>query len=326
MNPAPDFASFSPVVAAMLGRYRPSTSRDYENALKEIIQEIALLGLWRGKFFEHAALYGGTALRILYGLDRFSEDLDFSLLKLRPGFRLEPYLGAVREELSSLGFAVTVEAREKRVRTAIDSAFIKAGTRDHLLRIGVPDAVSSRVHIGSTLQVRLEVDTDPPGGFETEARVLLQPIPFAVNTLREPDLFAGKLHAILQRKWKSRVKGRDYYDLVWYLGRGTKVRLAHLEARLRQAGGWSGESRLGLGELKALLSARFAAVDFDAARKDVLPFLRDPEAVALWSREFFEGLLARLEGTLETSARPPSGGTLSAPTRRPGTSPRRRTR
>ena len=299
MKTASEIPPFSPAVATMLGRYRPATARDYENALKEIIQEIALLGLYRAKFFEHAALYGGTALRILYGLDRFSEDLDFSLLLPRPGFRLEPYLGAISVELASLGFVVKVEAREKRVKTAIDSAFVKAGTREHLLRIGVPDAISSRVHIDSTLQVRLDVDTDPPGDFETEARVLLQPIPFAVNTFREPDLFAGKLHAILQRSWKSRVKGRDCYDLVWFLARGTKVRvrLAHLDARLRQTGGWTGKSQLGLEELKALLSARFAAIDFDAARKDVLPFLRDPETVTLWSREFFDGLLARLEGT-----------------------------
>ena len=301
MKTASEIPPFSPAVATMLGRCRPATARDYVNSLMDLIQEIALLGLYRAKFFEHAALYGGTALRILYGLDRFSEDLDFSLLLPRPGFRLDPYLGAIRTELASLGFVVKVEAREKRVKTAIDSAFVKAGTREHLFRIGVPDAISSRVHIDSTLQVRLDVDTDPPGDFETEARVLLQPIPFAVNTFREPDLFAGKLHAILQRSWKSRVevKGRDYYDLVWYLARGTKVRvrLAHLEARLRQTGGRTGNSRLGLEELKALLLARFAAVGFDAAGKDVLPFLRDPEAVTLWSREFFDGLLARLEGT-----------------------------
>jgi predicted nucleotidyltransferase component of viral defense system len=295
MNPG--VAPFSPAVTAMLERYRPVTARDYEDALKEIIQEIALLGLWRAKFFEHAAFYGGTALRILYGLDRFSEDLDFSLLKPQPGFRLEPYLGAIKAELASLGIAVKVEARDKRVETAIDSAFIKAGTREHLLRIPVPDALSSRVHLDSILKVKLDVDTDPPGDFETEAKVLLQPIPFAVNTFQQPDLFAGKLHAILHRGWKTRVKGRDYYDVVWYLARGTKVRLAHLEARLRQTGGWSGERQLGLAELKGLLSARFAKVDFEAAKKDVLPYLRDADAVTLWSREFFEGLLARVDGT-----------------------------
>ncbi len=287
-----------PAVVAMLDRYEPATARDYENALKEIIQEIALLGLWRAKLFEHAAFYGGSALRILYGLDRFSEDLDFSLLESQPGFRLQPYLGAVKAELESLGFAVKVEAREKGVERAIDSAFIKAGTREHLLRIGVPDAISRRTPVSSLLKVKLEVDTDPPGGFETEAMVLLQPIPFAVNTFQLPDLFAGKLHAILQRDWKHRcVKGRDYYDFVWYIGRRTRVRLAHLEARLRQTGGWEGDQVLGLAELKALLSARFATVDFEAAKRDVLPFLRDADAVKLWSREFFEGLLSRLEGS-----------------------------
>lgn len=135
---------------------------------------------------------------------------------------------------------------------------------------------------------------NPPGGFETEAKTLLQPIPFSVNTYKKPDLFAGKLHAILQRNWKGRVKGRDYYDFVWYLAGDVPVRLGHLEQRLRQSGGWSGDHALGREELCVLLKKKFAEVDLKAAKNDVLPFLRDPAAVQLWSREFFESLLSRL--------------------------------
>src|SRR3990167_6148171 len=103
----------TPAIRQMLSRYSCKTGQDYVNALKEIIQEIALLGLWRAKFFEHAAFYGGTALRILYGLDRFSEDIDFSLLRPRKDFRLAPYLKSVESELGAMGFDVSMEERKK---------------------------------------------------------------------------------------------------------------------------------------------------------------------------------------------------------------------
>lgn len=284
----------NPAIFSMLERYKCVTSRDYENALKEIIQEVALLGLWRSKFFEHAVFYGGTALRILYELDRFSEDLDFSLLRPDKDFSLSSYLKAIQAELNGMGFSVTVEAREKKVDSAVESAFIKAGTREHLLKIHVPDAISERIQKNMFMNIKLEVDTDPPGGFETEAKHLLQPIPFSVNTYQRPDLFAGKLHAVIQRKWKNRVKGRDYYDFVWYVARDVPVRLSHLEQRLRQSGGWS-EGTLRQPDLLALLQRKFAELDVEAAKKDVLPFLKDPAAVELWSREFFESLLFRLK-------------------------------
>jgi predicted nucleotidyltransferase component of viral defense system len=285
----------NPAIRTMLERYKPVTGNDYEHALKEIIQEIALLGLWRAKFFQHAAFYGGTALRILYGLDRFSEDLDFSLLKTQRNFGLEPYLNAIESELNGMGFSVTVSRRSKTVTTAVESAFIKAGTKEHLLKIQVPDPIVDRAHIDASMNIKVELDTDPPGGFDTEARTLLQPIPFSVNTFTQPDLFAGKLHAILQRSWKSRVKGRDYYDFVWYIARDVPVHLSHLEQRLRQSGGWTGKKAFQHVDLLKLLEKKFAEVNIEAARKDVQPFLRDTEAVAVWTPGFFNSLLPRLK-------------------------------
>jgi predicted nucleotidyltransferase component of viral defense system len=279
----------------MLGRYKCVTVQDYENALKEIIQEIALLGLWRSKFFEHAAFYGGTALRILYGLDRFSEDLDFSLLKPQKDFSLRPYLKAVEAELTGMGLSVTVEEREKNVTTAIESAFIKAGTKKHLIKITVPEVVFDRIQKNKLMNVKFEVDTDPPGGFNTEVKTLLQPIPFSVNTYGMPDLFAGKLHAVLHRQWKDRVKGRDYYDFVWYVAREVPVHLSHLEQRLRQSGGWTIKRAMQQSDLRLLLEKKFAQMDVNRAKKEVAPFLRDPATVDLWSREFFESLLPRLK-------------------------------
>lgn len=286
--------SLNPAILSMLNRYSCATAKDYENALKEILQEIALLGLWRSKFFEHAAFYGGTALRILYGLDRFSEDLDFSLLKPQENFSLVPYLKAIETELIAMGFSVSVEEKKKSIETAIESAFIKANTLEHLLKINVPQTAQG-AHRNAMMSIKLEVDTQPPQGFETEARVLLQPIPFSVKTYRQPDLFAGKLHAILQRGWKNRVKGRDYYDLVWYLSRDIPVHLSHLEQRLRQSGGWNKDQALELKDLHQLLKEKFSQVNFSAAKNDVLPFLRDLAAVELWSEDFFNSLLPKLK-------------------------------
>lgn len=282
-------------VAKMLERYKCKTENDYKNALIEIMQEVALLGLWRAKFFEHAAFYGGTSLRILYGLDRFSEDLDFSLLKPQRKFDWNPYLTAVQSELNAMGFNVSVEQRKKKIETATESAFIKAGTKESLLKINVPKEVSQRLQHNAVLEIKLEVDTDPPPGFQTEAKTLLQPIPFAANTFTQPDLFAGKLHAILQRKWKTRVKGRDYYDFVWYIAQKIPVRLNHLEQRLRQTEGWTGKRPLQLQSLTDLLNEKFVEVNIESARQDVLPFIKDTAAVELWSAEFFTSLLPQLK-------------------------------
>lgn len=282
-------------VLSMLDRYKCITAQDFENALKEIMQELALLGLWRSKFFEHAAFYGGTALRILHGLDRFSEDLDFSLLKPQENFSLSPYLSAISAELNGMGFSVTIEEKDKNIRTQIESGFVKAGTREHLLKITVPKLISDGIQNNKIMKVKFEVDTDPPSGFSTEAKTLLQPIPFSINTYKLPDLFAGKLHAVLHRQWKNRVKGRDYYDFVWYIAREVPVHLSHLEQRLRQSGGWLMVRAMQQADLLELLKNQFAKLDVSAAKKEVAPFLRDPEAVTLWSREFFESLLPRLK-------------------------------
>ena len=205
---------------ALLDRYEPHTLADYENALKEVIHELALLGLWRAKFYEHAAFYGGTALRIFHGLPRFSEDIDFSLLASDEGFDLDPHLEAIRRELASFGFSFRVERRSKRVSTAIESAFIKSGTRVNLAHVGMPDYLQDRLPRLQQVRIRLDVDTDPPPLARYEVLTLLTPIPFQVRLFDLPCLFAGKLHAILCREWKARVKGRDFYDFVWYLAGG----------------------------------------------------------------------------------------------------------
>ncbi len=281
---------------SLLDRYRPENSSDWENALREIVQELALLGLCRSKFYEHAAFYGGTALRIFHGLPRFSEDMDFSLVKADPAFDFTPHLEAVRVELAGFGFHFDVDRKMKSTETAIDSAFIKGNTRINLLEIGTPESLQGRFPPSQKLKIKLETDTGPPSGAEYQVETLLVPIPFQVKLFTLPCLFAGKLHAILCRNWKNRVKGRDFFDFVWYLGKNVPCHLAHLQKRMEQTGHWEPEpgAALDLAALKARLVERFAAVDFEQARDDVRPFIRDPDALALWSREFFVDLIDRL--------------------------------
>lgn len=281
-------------VKTMLDRYNPASVDDYENALKEIIQEITLLGLWRAKFFEKAAFYGGTALRLLYGLDRFSEDIDFSLLEPDKKFNIDPYTKAVRDELSSFGFAVSVERKSKENEVNIESAFIKAGTLKNLLIIEAPGSIMNRVSKSKTMKIKIEVDIDPPPGFETEAKYLLNPIPFSVNTYKPAHLFAGKMHAVLCRDWKTRVKGRDWYDFAWYIGKNVPLNLNHLEKRLQQTGHFSINHCFTAQTLQKLLFERMETMDFEKAKQDVSPFLKDRAAVDVWCREFFMEISKRM--------------------------------
>ncbi|WP_237560725.1 nucleotidyl transferase AbiEii/AbiGii toxin family protein [Geobacter anodireducens] len=276
-------------VARMLAKYEPKSVDDSVRALREIIQEVALLGLWRSKFFEHAAFYGGTALRILYGLDRFSENLDFSLLEPSPDFNLARYTASLVEELSAFGFNVRVEMVDKAVESAVQSAFLKANTRNELLVIETGGELA-----GQVLKVKIEVDTDPPTGFTTLTRYLLQPIPFAVRSYSLPDLFAGKMHALLFRRWKNRVKGRDWYDFVWYAANHPQLNLAHLDQRMRQTGHWSGDLPLSPAAFRELLSDSIDRLDVDQARNDVAPFVKDQQALALWSHDFFRDVARRV--------------------------------
>ncbi len=281
-------------IARMLAKYDLGTRDSATHALREILQEAALLGLWRARFFEHAAFYGGTALRILHGLDRFSEDLDFTLLHPTPDFALTSYLSSLTSELEALGFIVSTEIKLKTKQSAIQSAFLKADTRMLLIAISAQQSIINAVVSNQVLKIRLEIDTRPPGHFETESRFLFQPIPFSVRSCSLPDLFAGKMHAVLCREWKTRVKGRDWYDFVWFAGNHPELRLRHLEERMRQSGHLDAGAQLTKDSFRDLLSARIDRLNVDSARSEALPFLRNPESVAVWSREFFHAAADRI--------------------------------
>jgi len=274
-------------IQTMFDRYQCKSNDERRDALKEIIQEITLIGLGRAGFFSRAAFYGGTAMRIFHSLERFSEDLDFSLDAPDHDFDLSIYLPFVRDELASWGFKMSVDPRMKFHESSVRSAFIKGGTLIHLMKIASIQPPVSGVPPNELLKVKLEIDTDPPEGVGYEIKYGLSPIPYSVRLYDTPSLFAGKLHALLSRSWKNRVKGRDFFDYLWFLDHKVPVNLRHLEARLRQSGNWTALEALSLNELLRILYDRFSATDFSQAKADATPFLKDTRVLDLWSVEFF---------------------------------------
>lgn len=281
-------------IEQMLGDYDLKSPDDYKHALKEIIQEVALLGLSRSNFFDSAAFYGGTALRIFYGLDRFSEDLDFSLLQKNKGFDISDYCEAIRNELGAYGFNMTVKKKKKKMESNIESAFIKGETLIQLLNINAITPPVSGVHKNETLKIKLEIDVVPPAGAECEVKYSLRPIPYSIRIFSPSSLFAGKLHAVLCRGWKNgRMKGRDLYDMLWYISNAIPVNLTHLEKRLKQTGHLENHQTLSVETLLDMLKEKFNSMDFKQAKADVIPFIKDPAAVSPWSTDFFNSISER---------------------------------
>jgi len=281
---------FDEKIGQMLSRYELQTIHDHENALKEIIQEIVLLGLWRSKFYEKALFYGGSALRILYKLDRFSEDLDFSLNQPEKTFNITKYLDAIRAELELWGFEVHAEEKDKKNRNTIDSAFIKANTLIHLLKIDS----NLKTHKNAVMKIKLEIDRDPAIGFSSDTRYHLHPIPFTIKTMTLPGLFAGKMHALLCRTIRTNIKGRDWYDLIWFVKNHIPCDLHYLRNKMVQTGHMDGSKALTRETLVELLSRKVKEIDFSLAKNDVAPFLktaRQKDELSLWSEAFFNEYL-----------------------------------
>ena len=282
------------IAEQMLAQHRSETLGDKKNSIKEVVQEIILCGLSRAGFFQTAAFYGGTALRIFHGLDRFSEDLDFSLMAPDSDFRLDQYLPALEKELGAYGFRFKAEARKKTIDSDIQSAFVKGNTREHILLCYADERLARSVVGSELIKVKFEVDTMPSPYAEFERQFRLLPIPYEINLYDMPSLFAGKLHAVICRAWKSRIKGRDLYDYVFYLAKGTPVNLKHLNARLTDSGFEGAREDMTLDEIKEILYRRFESIDYAQAKRDVLPFIRNPASLEVWSKEFFQSVTRSL--------------------------------
>lgn len=281
-------------IEQMLKPYKIENLYDQKNAMKEIIQEIVLCGLSRAGFFEQAAFYGGTALRIFYGLDRFSEDLDFSLRETNLDFDLSSYFPVLEKEVRSFGLNVTITEKQKTKESNIRSAFLKGNTKEHLLLFYTDADLSHGVPRDEVVKIKFEVDVNPPSRATYETKYRLLPAPYAVRLYDMPSLFAGKIHAVLCRAWQNRVKGRDLYDYVFYLSRGASVNREHLRERLLQNGYIQETSQCTLPEIKKMLCDRFDSIDYAQAKQDVIPFIHDPGSLNLWSADFFKQITETL--------------------------------
>ena len=281
------------VLEQMLEHYKTNTPEEKKNALKEVVQEVALCGLSRAGFFKYAAFYGGTALRIFYGLDRFSEDLDFSLVVPDVDFQLNRYFSGLENEMSALGLHFSVEEKQKSTDSAIKSAFLKGNTKEHILSIY--DVQNISINHEEVIKIKFEIDTNPPAFAQFENKYRLLPTPYQLKLYDMPSLFAGKIHAVICRSWKSRIKGRDLYDYVFYLSRQAKVNLPHLQARLIDSEAISKDEPFSLEVLLNMLNRRFETIDYAQAKQDVLPFITDKSKLDLWSKDFFIGITQNLQ-------------------------------
>lgn len=283
------------VIEEMLKSYQVDNIYDRKNAMKEIMQEIVLCGLSRAGFFKEAAFYGGTALRIFYGLDRFSEDLDFSLEQINLDFDLCSYFPVLEKEVKAFGLNVEIQEKQKTKDSNIRSAFLKGNTKEHLLLFYADERVVGTVAKNEVVKIKFEVDTNPPAFATYEHKYRLLPVPYEIRLYDMPSLFAGKIHAVICRGWQSRIKGRDLYDYIFYLSKAVTVNQKHLRARLIDSGYISENQECTLEEIKTMLKSRFDSIDFLQARKDVEPFIRDTSVLDIWSSEFFKQITEGLK-------------------------------
>ena len=269
----PTMTIFDEMVAA----YNPQNATQKTNAQHQVMQQIVLAGLQKGGFFEHAAFYGGTCLRIFHGLPRFSEDMDFTLVEKNPAIHLENYFQPIREVFALTGKDVVITKKEKLHFGRVESAFLKEDTT----------AYDIAFQTEKTIKVKIELDTNPPLLFDTEQKLMMQPYSTMIRCLTLPDLFAGKMHALVFRNWKTRIKGRDWYDFEWYIRHNIPLHFAHLQERIREFNG----QEVTRDEFMHLLRERLANANISQVKEDVLPFVNNPSELDIWSNEYF-GLLA----------------------------------
>lgn len=264
------------VFEQMLASYEVNDREDKLNAIQEVMQQVTLVALGQGGFFEKAAFYGGTCLRIFHGLPRFSEDLDFSLLHSDPDFSLEPYFPGIETLFASMGQKVHLSVKKKSKQSTIHSAFLKSDTAQYDLQL----------ERGRNIRIKIEVDTTPPLMFDSEQKLLLHPYSFYTRCFTLPCLFAGKMHALMYRGWKNRVKGRDWFDFEWYVRRGVPLNFSHFCERVRQFASADAEG-MTVERFRSELKEKLRSVSMDAVRRDVEPFVRDVHALDIWSTDYF---------------------------------------
>ena len=282
------------VIEQLIDNYNPKNSEEVKNAIREITQSIVLIGLSRSDFFSKASFYGGTALRIFYGLNRYSEDLDFTLNMVDVSFSLEPYIESIRNVAKSYGIELNIEVRNKKIETPIESAFAKLSTYQTFISLNIDDKITKKLHKDEILKVKFEVDCNPSLGFNIESKWLTDPELAAVNVLDIESLFAGKLHAILCRSYKGTVKGRDYYDFIFYINKRVKPNLQYLRNKLIESKKISENDEFNMDVLKNMLHERFNQIDFNQVRSDAQRFVMKNEDLSIYCKELFIDCINRM--------------------------------
>ena len=257
----------------MLSAYGATTEQERRNAIFEANQQVILAGLYNGGFFDVAAFYGGTCLRIFHGLQRFSEDMDFSLLAPDDKFDFTKYFQPIIDEFAIVGREVEIKKKDKKSFGKVESAFLKDNT----------DVYDVSFQTDKSIKIKIEVDTQPPLNFGTEQKLLLQPHSFMTRCFTLPDLFAGKMHALVYRGWKNRVKGRDWYDFEWYVRHNVPLDFAHFAERVHQFNNEEIRQEVFMAKLKD----RLASADINQVKNDALPFVRNPKELDIWSNDYF---------------------------------------
>ena len=257
----------------MLSGYDITTEQQKRNAIFEVNQQVILAGLYNGGFFNEAAFYGGTCLRIFHGLLRFSEDMDFSLLAPKENFDFTQYFQPIIDQFALVGREVEIRKKDKKNFGKVESAFLKDNT----------DVYDITFQTEKSVKIKIEVDTQPPLKFKTEQKLLLLPQSFMTRCFTLPTLFAGKMHALVYRAWKNRVKGRDWYDFEWYVRHNIPLDFTHLGERVLQFN----QEELDKETFLQKLNERLAAADINQVKADVLPFVRNPKELDIWSNDYF---------------------------------------
>ncbi len=257
----------------MVANYAQKRGTATPNVEQEVMQYIALAGLHRGGFFQHAAFYGGTCLRLFHNLPRYSEDMDFSLIEKRDDIHIENFFPAIIEEFRLAGHEVSIVKKEKKNFGRVESAFSKENT----------EAYDISFQTKKSVKVKIELDTDPPLAFDTEQLVLQQPYSFMTRCFTLPDLYAGKMHALVYRTWQRRVKGRDWYDFEWYVRWNVPLDFVHLQERIREFNGEIVNRETFMIQLREKL----ATTDIERAKEDVIGFVDNPHELDIWSNDYF---------------------------------------
>lgn len=261
------------IFSQMLSTYDLTTEQQKRNATFEVNQQIILAGLYNGGFFNVAAFYGGTCLRIFHGLQRFSEDMDFSLLSPSDKFDFTQYFQPIVDQFAIVGRDVEIKKKDKKNFGKVESAFLKDNT----------DVYDITFQTEKSVKIKIEVDTQPPLKFNTEQNLLLLPQSFMTRCFTLSDLFAGKMHALVYRAWKNRVKGRDWYDFEWYVRHNIMLDFTHLQERALQFN----QERITKESFLEKLNHRLSTADINQVKTDVLPFIRNPKELNIWSNDYF---------------------------------------